>query len=303
MFLQDHYTIFFLVCIVLSTLQCVSETAINLPFEGNALTIVCHPSPGTPIRASLGVSSAVTENDIFPEGLLPAITILEGDNSIDVLRPFPVEPGMEPYWEGKSDIATGSSYSINVVTPGYPAITAHTTIPFPIIPKIKVSENNIPPVIVGDKVIQQFPLTFSLENIAATDSFFVFNIQFFKLNTVGGDSRISTARLIAQGTTGAYLHNTPDNSWLIEKKYWSTTSGATFQINVAVEYMAQFEEPEKLVIEWRTVSREYYLYYLSLSRQGTINLPFSDPDVLFNNIQGGYGTFSGFSKDTIEIPL
>jgi len=33
-------------------------------------------------------------------------------------------------------------------------------------------------------------------------------------------------------------------------------------------------------------------------------LPFSDPDAVFNNIEGGYGNFSGYavSRDTVVIP-
>jgi hypothetical protein len=42
---------------------------------------------------------------------------------------------------------------------------------------------------------------------------------------------------------------------------------------------------------------------LSLSRQGG-NLPLTDPDAVFNNVEGGLGNFSGYSIaiDTIAIP-
>jgi hypothetical protein len=49
------------------------------------------------------------------------------------------------------------------------------------------------------------------------------------------------------------------------------------------------------IIELRSVSREYYLYHTSLARQYQSNLdPFSDPIILYNNIENGFGIFAGF---------
>jgi hypothetical protein len=51
------------------------------------------------------------------------------------------------------------------------------------------------------------------------------------------------------------------------------------------------------------LSEAFYRYHLSLARQGE-NLPLSDPDAVFNNVQGGLGNFSGYavSIDTVALP-
>jgi len=48
--------------------------------------------------------------------------------------------------------------------------------------------------------------------------------------------------------------------------------------------------------ELRSVSKEYYLFYSSLSRQlAGGEVPFAEPVIIFNNISGGQGNFSGFN--------
>jgi hypothetical protein len=61
--------------------------------------------------------------------------------------------------------------------------------------------------------------------------------------------------------------------------------------------------PSKLLIEWRTLSEEFYRYHLSLSRQGNLALPFNDPDAVYNNVSGGFGNFSGYSVVYYEVSL
>ena len=304
MFLKNQYASFVLFCIILLTTQCISETEIDLPVESNSLVFVSHPEPGFPIRGSLGISSSVISNNyLLPTDLLPVFSVLEGNRSFDVLRQFPGSTGDQPFWEGAANARKDSTYTITIETPGYPIVTAQTTIPKPSVPKITVDMNNFVPVISGDKVIKRIPLTISLGNISQTDSFFVFNVQFVKFNNVDSDYRQSDAHFLALGSTLAYLHPMPDNSLLIEKNFWNTTADTTLKIDIVVDYMLAYENPYKLIIDWRTVSKEYYFYYLSLSRQGNVSLPFSDPDILYNNIKGGYGTFSGFSRTYREIML
>ncbi|MBL7776183.1 MAG: DUF4249 family protein, partial [Saprospiraceae bacterium] len=78
---------------------------------------------------------------------------------------------------------------------------------------------------------------------------------------------------------------------------------ASLDLDAIIPFNPAYERPRRLFVEWRTLSEDFYRYHLSLARQGN-NIPWSDPDALYNNIQGGYGNFSGFSLsgDTIQIP-
>jgi hypothetical protein len=97
------------------------------------------------------------------------------------------------------------------------------------------------------------------------------------------------------------LHNIPEPVVLINEKFWSNNRRTIF-LDALIPFDPQTERPRRIFVEWRTLSEEFYRYHLSLARQGD-NLPLSDPDAIFNNIQGGLGNFSGYavSVDTLEL--
>jgi len=60
----------------------------------------------------------------------------------------------------------------------------------------------------------------------------------------------------------------------------------------------------QIVGELRTISRDYYLYYTSLTRQlENKDRPFAEPVLVFNNIENGLGIFAGFNhtRDSVLI--
>ncbi|MFN4256749.1 MAG: DUF4249 family protein, partial [Saprospiraceae bacterium] len=83
---------------------------------------------------------------------------------------------------------------------------------------------------------------------------------------------------------------------------WSDND-PTLSLDAIIPFQPGRERPTHLFVEWRTLSEEFYRYHLSLARQGG-NLPLSDPDAVFNNVNNGYGNFSGYSvgHDTLLLP-
>ena len=61
---------------------------------------------------------------------------------------------------------------------------------------------------------------------------------------------------------------------------------------------------KKVYVELRTITQEYYKYHSSLARQLIVRQdPFAEPVTIYNNIEGGYGNFSGFSPDVSSSDL
>ncbi|HJW28791.1 MAG TPA: DUF4249 family protein, partial [Saprospiraceae bacterium] len=53
----------------------------------------------------------------------------------------------------------------------------------------------------------------------------------------------------------------------------------------------------RVYVELRTITEAYYKYQSSLARQVIVRQdPFAEPVFIYNNIDGGYGNFSGFSS-------
>jgi hypothetical protein len=62
------------------------------------------------------------------------------------------------------------------------------------------------------------------------------------------------------------------------------------------QYYPQSQILDDFLIELRTTSREYYLYHRSLARQHQAGQhPFSEPVILYSNIENGHGIFAGFT--------
>jgi hypothetical protein len=63
-----------------------------------------------------------------------------------------------------------------------------------------------------------------------------------------------------------------------------------------VDWVVENQGLKRVYAELRTISAEYYKYQSSLARQIIIRQdPFAEPISIYNNIQGGYGNFSGFN--------
>nr|WKN35848.1 DUF4249 domain-containing protein [Tunicatimonas sp. TK19036] len=69
-------------------------------------------------------------------------------------------------------------------------------------------------------------------------------------------------------------------------------------------YTRYNEQSPEYFIVLRNLNRDYYLYRKSYELQNeTEDNPFAEPVPVFNNIEGGYGIFAGFSSDTETILL
>lgn len=286
-------------------MQCISETEIDIPYEPAKYSIISHPVPNQPIRAILGYSSIVTDNFIAPQDTTPKVYIFSGDSEFDNIREYLDDNTNESYWQTTRKAKADSTYIIRIVHPDFPfdTISAQTTIPHPIKVEVAADMESIPATVIAGRIVKQIPIAITADDIWESDSLFAVCFSFVRYNLVGQDLREAPARFIAPGSTLSNLHVSPDNSILIEKKLWKNNFPRTLNLTLVVDYLDEYEVPESLNIEWRTVSPEYYNYYLSVARQGNISLPFNDPDILYNNVKGGYGTFSGYSIYTVKIDL
>jgi hypothetical protein len=80
-------------------------------------------------------------------------------------------------------------------------------------------------------------------------------------------------------------------------------AGLPLQFNF-VDWVIQDHDLKRVYVELRTITEEYYKYHSSLARQIIVrDDPFAEPVTIFNNIEGGYGNFSGFSPNISSSDL
>ena len=67
-----------------------------------------------------------------------------------------------------------------------------------------------------------------------------------------------------------------------------------------------YQEQGRFIFYFKSVSKEYYTYLRSMdvySETGGSDNPFSEPVVIYSNVENGYGIMGGYSQDTTSINL
>lgn len=293
--------------------RCAREVIIDLPEEPTRLVAVCHFTEGEHFRVKISLSKPVNDGGKteFLQEDVDATLSVKGQ-FWDRLKPDTIVKEKITYWESnlfqiaQSDI----EYSFSVRVPGYPAIQSSSRVPIHVpLEPILLGPSDITIAPSGDGQSElRVPLELRLENLPPGNHFFAFNLT-HKIDVyetlsppVIDFSEEGQSNFLTDGRTFSLLHDIPEPVVLVNENYWADDRQALYLV-ARIPFDPNFERPHSIYVEWRTLSEEFYRYHLSLSRQGS-SLPFSDPDAVFNNIQGGYGNFSAYSVslDTVLIP-
>ncbi len=214
------------------------------------------------------------------------------------------------YWQGASMPEPGIGYALSVHSDGLPDAGGASVVPvhYPLLP-VQIDWNNMR-IVAWDSVRQalRVPLELRPEQMPETDRFFAFSlrheIEVFQVingQEIPDYSYEGSSTFLTDGRTLSLLHSIPEPVVLIDQKYWDDNR-ESIRLDALVPFDPAFEKPRRLLVEWRTLSGEFYRYHLSLARQGD-NLPLGDPDAVYNNIVGGYGNFSGYSVTVDAVDL
>ncbi len=271
------------------------ETALDLPTNTRPkLTIISHLSPGSSgwqePRVYVFVSQSVSDSSSFetPQNVEVEVTELESDHSITLTQS---SEGGEPYFGfPKNFLKEGFSYTISAYSPGFESVRATTKIPTPsTISNLSISGITIEPSTKNDfKDIVRYSLSFDINHIGANQYYhLVFYNQY-----AGLPSRyLVNPELTDDQPFVAHY----DFGILIDKT--DLIPGQPLQFNF-VDWVLENNELRRVFVELRTITKEYYKYHSTLARQLIVRQdPFAEPVTIFNNIEGGYGNFSGFSPD------
>lgn len=303
-------TIVILLLVSLIHWRCAREILIDLPESPPRIVAVAHFTDGQLFQVEVSISQNLFDPGDAEIPEVVDVTISTGGQFLDKLRRDFSEDG-KLYWESRDTAYTGVEYALAVRIPGFPVAEAGSSIPQhaglrPVI----VDPESIDVVPLEDgRVALRVPLTLEVADMPDQHRFFAFNLQHETevVQIVNGQPVVdysyeSGSFFLADGRTLSLLHNIPEPVVLINDKFWSDNRRTIF-IDALIPFDPETERPRRIFIEWRTLSEDFYRYHLSLARQGE-NLPLSDPDAVYNNVQGGLGNFSGYavSADTITLP-
>jgi hypothetical protein len=305
-----RYTWYLLALAGLLSLRCAREVIIDLPEQPPRLVAVCHFTDRQNFRLKLSLSQTVNDGSepVFLTDSLIA-TLSENGQFWDRLKPDTTVKEKITYWISNrtQKAETGQFYAITVRVPGYPFIQSSSTVPELV---------NLEPILLGPGDISvvplenglselRVPLELRVKSLPPQGHYFAFNLthetEVYEtlMPPVLDFTEEGQTNFLADGRTFSLLHEIPEPVVLINENYWAEDLRALYLV-ARIPFDPAHERPRRIFIEWRTLSEQFYRYHLSLSRQGS-NLPFSDPDAVYNNIVGGYGNFSGYADSVYSV--
>jgi hypothetical protein len=295
----------------LALAQCAREVVIDLPEEEPKIVAICHFTDQQHFRLNLAFSQSVNDGTAaqMPQNVDATLSINGG--FYDKLYRETSDKG-ELFWRSHNQklARAGTEYALVVRVPGYPTAQASSRIPAHVsLDKIVLNPATITTKPLADGLSElRVPLELRLSELPAEGRFFAFSL-FHETDVyeslappILDYTREDATNFLADGRTISLLHNIPEPVVLVNENFWDENR-RTLYLTARIPFDPETDRPRRIFVEWRTLSEEFYRYHLSLSRQSG-NLPLSDPDAVFNNVDGGYGNFSGYSvsMDTVQIP-
>lgn len=276
------------------------ETTLDFPEQNLSpkLTIISHlTSSGTSTpRVYVYASQSPSDSSTFvtPANLDVEVTELETDYSI---RLDLINAGGDNFFSFPANfLKEGFTYTISAFAPGFESVRATTVIPRPsTIVNLAINDLSILPSTKNEfKSIVRYTLVFEINHFEANQYYhLVFSNQYEGLNEpFPVDPELSDDQPFLKHYAFGILINKED-----------LVPGEPLSFDF-VDWVVGDQDLKRVFVELRTITQEYYKYHSSLARQLIVRQdPFAEPVTIFNNIEGGYGNFSGFSHDISSSDL
>jgi hypothetical protein len=262
------------------------------------LTIIAHPSTGnwdsTRVYVYASLSPLDSNQFYTPAKLEVEVTELESELTFKLDS---VRKGNKLYFEFPPNfLKEGFQYSIKAYAPGFEPVHSTTEIPTPSkITDLQVKDIKIEPSHLNDfKNILHYKVTFNIEHQPANR---YYHLVFYN---VYGDN---PTRYVVDPEVSdeiPFIRNY-DYGILIDR--YDIPEGQPLEFNF-IDWSIKNQDLKTVFVELRSITPDYYKYSSTLARQVIVRQdPFAEPIPIFNNIEGGFGNFSGFSPNVVYSDL
>ena len=285
--------------------------------EEGQLVVVSNFNPNSPIEVYVSVSQSVVEEAQTAYLSNAEVDVLHGDTLLVTLALATKMDGdrIIPYYTHPNFVPKeGRWYTLRVRAEGYAPVSATSYIP----PQVKLDSINLenlatetPEAPSNEEETQVYTYDINLQFLdpAGENNYYHLNVyQQVKKQVSQGDTtatELLTYKIFfspALNTNHVTVHH--DGGILLEDTpFDGTYARLSFPVRFVLD-LGQREELGDLLVEFRSVSREYFLFHTSLSKQKEQGKdPLHEPVLVYDNIQNGHGIFAGFnsSQDSVVI--
>ena len=273
------------------------ETVVEFDLDSAPqLTIISQLTPDEEQRVYVYATQSPSDSSTFytPENLVVGVTEVESDSTISL------EVGQDNnktfYRIPEGFLKAGHEYTIMAFAPGFEIVQARTKIPKP----STISNLTIKNVIIEqsdvhvNKKIIHYRLSFDIDHFESNR---YYHLIFY--NAYEGKNNFFLLEPESSDEIPFIRHY--EYGVLIDEHDLEPGAPLTFDFQ---DYVVNDNKLLRVYVELRTITEGYYKYHSSLTRQLIIRQdPFAEPVTIFNNIEGGYGNFSGFSPNITSSDL
>ena len=296
--------------ILLGGATCERTLEIEFPEVEAQLVVISNFSDNQNLQVQVSLSRDVLETPAIEYLGNADVKVFEGDQLLETLG-LVIPPSGTPFYTSKRFTpVVGTTYTIQVLVPGFDPVMAQSTIPERIeIHELNVVNLEVQQIPESAHDVYSFDLEINFKDPGDQMNFYHLKLyqQFEQFTLLRGDTIVSatpTRELrfnpanndnfqVAHYEGGVLLEDTPFNGEI-----------KTYTVPIEVEISPESELPGKIIAELRTVSEEYFLFYSTVSRQvNAQELNYTEPVIIFNNIDNGRGIFAGFSSSNRSIPI
>ena len=295
---------------LLAGATCERPVDLEIPLPEPELVIISTFSPQQPFRATL--SSTRPSLPPTPTTFIAdaQVVLFQSDNFIENL--LPATGVLTPYYEAFESVPSEeTTYTLRVSAPGYKDVIAQDVVPRGVaIRDIESIPLGFSPGANADEIVYHYNIRITFDDPAAFRNYY--HLRFHQeilrvLISEAGDTitigkrrdQIGFGSAINNNTITAYL----DDGVLFEDNTFNgrrVTFSFPFEANVLINR----ELPGHLFVELRAVSEAYYRFYSTVGRQqNSPGAPYSEPVIVFSNVEGGKGIFAGFNADIDSIRI
>ncbi|MCB0568243.1 MAG: DUF4249 domain-containing protein [Phaeodactylibacter sp.] len=306
--------LYLLICISFPLLftACEEPAPLDLGQETPQLVVVSNFTQDRAVQVVVSKWQPILESRDIEYVLNATVEIYQGDTFLETLQLIDPKQASEfPYYATASLVPEANvDYTIKVSAPGYEPAMAKSRIPASTqILAAEVSGLQLEDEPEDSLFIMAYNLRLSFEGPGEGPNFYHINLiqQIFTYEAIEVDTLITGQYLLPimfdpQDNTNFQVAHISGGLLLSDEAFGSKF--VDFDVPLRITLKRGQEMLGKLFVDLRTVSEEYYRYFAALSRQRqSSGSPFSEPVILFDNIDGGQGIFAGYNsfRDSLNI--
>ena len=299
---------------------CEEPLDINIPREEQKIIVQSNFTENNALRVVVLRTEEFKSEFLSQLERNALVKVFDGDNFLETLKLVTEVDGelIDPYYESEVfKPQVGVAYTIEVKVPNFDVVYATSAIPV----AADVGEiifTNGTEELQGGLTSVNFDIGVPFDDPEGVENYyhiiFIQELTDYRINPLfdppndtirENTSLIDPANMtIEPGNEDVpMIEFTDRRSFLITDEFFDGQQ-------ISIPFMGSFiYNPNKHLlepfkIEFRTVTRDYYLYHESFAKNSrTGNDPFSGPVVIHNNITGGGGLFSGYNSKIMEFKI